>query len=160
MAKYDDIGGHWRTIGGRRVFIKDGQSLSSAMKESGKFNSSKQEQEKVKQNVTQEIKDYFKENDKDWNSDKEFKKYLFGKWGLDEKEINNIFKYFEDVYMTPIDTNYIEARGNWIEQKKELLETYERGYSEKYKRIRIKRMPSDTSGLRNFIVEGMLKNKV
>lgn len=36
MAK-DDIGGVWRTIGGRRVFIKDGQSMSEAMKESGKF---------------------------------------------------------------------------------------------------------------------------
>lgn len=33
-----DIGGVWRTIGGRRVFIKDGQDLASAMKESGKFN--------------------------------------------------------------------------------------------------------------------------
>ena len=29
--------GVWRTIGGRRVFIKDGQSLADAMKESGKF---------------------------------------------------------------------------------------------------------------------------
>lgn len=36
MAK-DDIGGVWRTIGGRKVFIKDGQDLASAMKESGKF---------------------------------------------------------------------------------------------------------------------------
>lgn len=32
-----DIGGIWRTIGGRRVFIKDGQDLATAMKESGKF---------------------------------------------------------------------------------------------------------------------------
>lgn len=38
--KYDDIGGVWRTIGGRRVFIKDGQDLASAMKESGKFKKS------------------------------------------------------------------------------------------------------------------------
>lgn len=36
MAK-DDIGGVWRTVGGRRIFIKDGQDLASAMKESGKF---------------------------------------------------------------------------------------------------------------------------
>lgn len=35
----DDIGGVWRTIGGRRVFIKDGQDLSTAMKESKKFKS-------------------------------------------------------------------------------------------------------------------------
>lgn len=33
----NDIGGVWRTIGGRRVFIKDGQSLGEAMKKSGKF---------------------------------------------------------------------------------------------------------------------------
>lgn len=33
----NDIGGVWRTIGGRRVFIKDGQDLASAMRESGKF---------------------------------------------------------------------------------------------------------------------------
>lgn len=33
----NDIGGVWRTVGGRRIFIKDGQDLASAMKESGKF---------------------------------------------------------------------------------------------------------------------------
>jgi len=30
-------GGVWRTVSGRRIFIKDGQDLTSAMKESGKF---------------------------------------------------------------------------------------------------------------------------
>ncbi len=29
--------GVWRTVGGRRIFIKDGQELGDAMKESGKF---------------------------------------------------------------------------------------------------------------------------
>lgn len=33
----EDIGGVWRTIGGRKVFIKTGQNLADAMKESGKF---------------------------------------------------------------------------------------------------------------------------
>ena len=33
----NDIGGVWRTVGGRRIFIKEGQDLASAMKESGKF---------------------------------------------------------------------------------------------------------------------------
>lgn len=33
--------GIWRTVGGRRVFIKNGQSLSEAMIESGKFSSRK-----------------------------------------------------------------------------------------------------------------------
>lgn len=34
----DEINGKWRTISGRRVFIKEGQSLHEAMIESGKFN--------------------------------------------------------------------------------------------------------------------------
>jgi len=39
MAK-DDIGGVWRTVSGRRIFIKEGQDLATAMKESGKFKGS------------------------------------------------------------------------------------------------------------------------
>ena len=35
----NDIGGIWRTVGGRRIFIKEGQDLATAMRESGKFNS-------------------------------------------------------------------------------------------------------------------------
>lgn len=31
--------GVWRTVGGRRIFIKNGQDLATAMKESGKFKS-------------------------------------------------------------------------------------------------------------------------
>lgn len=38
--------GVWRTIGGRRVFIKTGQSLSNAMKDSGKFKLQKLRSEK------------------------------------------------------------------------------------------------------------------
>lgn len=73
MGKYDDIGGVWRTIGGRRVFIKDGQSLSSAMIESGKFKNlrsnykkAKEEDEKAKQNKEWEekVKKLEKENAK------------------------------------------------------------------------------------------------
>ncbi len=36
MAK-DFENGIWRTVGGRRIFIRDGEDLSSAMKRSGKF---------------------------------------------------------------------------------------------------------------------------
>lgn len=35
--KFDDEDGVWRTIGGRRIFIKDGEDLATAMKKSGKF---------------------------------------------------------------------------------------------------------------------------
>ena len=43
--KFNDEDGIWRTIGGRRVFIRDGQSLSDAMKKSGKFKLSKKQKE-------------------------------------------------------------------------------------------------------------------
>ena len=33
----EDLGGVWRTVGGKKIFIKNGQSLSEAMIESGKF---------------------------------------------------------------------------------------------------------------------------
>lgn len=33
----DEIKGVWRTVSGRRIFIREGQSLTDAMRESGKF---------------------------------------------------------------------------------------------------------------------------
>lgn len=47
--------GVWRTIGGRRIFIKNGQDLSEAMKDSGKFESKKEE--KFTEEEIEEIKD-------------------------------------------------------------------------------------------------------
>ena len=38
-----DAGGVWRTVGGRRIFIKDGEDLKTAMKRSGKFKNLKPE---------------------------------------------------------------------------------------------------------------------
>lgn len=46
--------GVWRTVGGRRIFIKEGQDLSSAMKESGKFKN-KQIEDKKENNKKQII---------------------------------------------------------------------------------------------------------
>ena len=45
MVKYNSKDGVWRTIGGRRVFIKNGQDLASAMKESGKFGKKSDEEQ-------------------------------------------------------------------------------------------------------------------
>ena len=46
--------GVWRTVGGRRIFIKEGQDLASAMKESGKFeNKQSKINNKLYKNVVQ-----------------------------------------------------------------------------------------------------------
>lgn len=43
--KYDESDGIWRTVGGRRIFIRNDQTLSEAMKESGKFTRGETESE-------------------------------------------------------------------------------------------------------------------
>jgi len=74
MAKkeiFDDSDGVWRTIGGRRVFIKEGQSLSDAMKESGKFSRVARNQGLYKK-VEEENKNDKKANKDDINSESKF----------------------------------------------------------------------------------------
>lgn len=88
--KYDEEDGVWRTVGGRRIFIKNGQSLSEAMKASGKFKTHKQETyEKVKKGKEGLAKSY---------SDDELKREIdnYKKTGEDpdrqkelEKELSN-----------------------------------------------------------------------
>lgn len=58
----DDIGGVWRTVGGRRIFIKDGQDLTSAMKESGKFKNQKNEKMSTEDIKKEQFKIIEKEN--------------------------------------------------------------------------------------------------
>ncbi len=55
--KYDNEDGVWRTIGGRRIFIKNGQDLASAMKESGKFKSAKKfsKREELKKDIAHQV---------------------------------------------------------------------------------------------------------
>lgn len=51
----NDIGGVWRTVGGRRIFIKEGQDLASAMKESGKFSKKDVKNKKDYNNLSTEL---------------------------------------------------------------------------------------------------------
>lgn len=48
--------GVWRTIGGRRIFIKDGQDLASAMKESGKFSKKTKNENKNQYQLENKLK--------------------------------------------------------------------------------------------------------
>lgn len=61
MKKKDYENGIWRTIGGRRVFIRKGQDLSSAMKESGKFKT-KMNEKAVKGVREEDLKDQYIES--------------------------------------------------------------------------------------------------
>lgn len=62
----DDIGGVWRTVGGRRIFIKDGQDIASAMKESGKFSKNKKSfNEDIKRELDESVIEYYKKFHKD-----------------------------------------------------------------------------------------------
>ena len=49
-----DAGGVWRTVGGRRIFIKDGQDLEDAMRESGKFENNNKKFDELKEKFKDE----------------------------------------------------------------------------------------------------------
>lgn len=71
--KKEDLGGVWRTVGGRRIFIKDGQDLYEAMNDSGKFTNLKKtnSQRKAKERTTSQVdKEYelYKKAREDENS--------------------------------------------------------------------------------------------
>ena len=90
MSK-SDIGGVWRTIGGRRVFIKDGQDLATAMKESGKFK--KKDTDEKEKNGIKEISyvgqdnKVHKMNSYDYPKDRDaYHKHLTDKYGTYKEE--------------------------------------------------------------------------
>ena len=104
--KYNDVGGVWRTIGGRRVFIKDGQSLSDAMKESGKFKLSKKQKEageKLNKNAENGIREDFKQvlsGKQIYDGDpKELAKELSDEWGIDLKRTEEILNEETEKYL-------------------------------------------------------------
>lgn len=126
MAKEEN--GVWRTVGGRRIFIKEGQDLATAMKESGKFNnnnnnnkkerfknlneyeknklysklsqSEKEEYDKLKK----EIKEAYKNNDNVLaNKLKEKRQGLLINKMEDVEEVKNVKK--EDTNETKKDNN-------------------------------------------------------
>ena len=99
MAKeyYDDDEIIWRTIGGRRIPIRKGQSLSEAMKESGKFKKKDKEQESKKPKVSErDAKDLIKQLN-DEGSD-----FTFGDVKIEDGKIKTtvgVFMPYEDGYV-------------------------------------------------------------
>lgn len=96
MARYyDDKDIIWRTIGGRRIPIRAGQSLSQAMKESGKFN------KKSKKEVGEETK-------------------KFEESKVENEYINKVSNAKNDKELAEADKYYKDNTGkNWDDGKKE-----------------------------------------
>lgn len=96
----DDMGGVWRTIGGRRVFIKNGQSLSDAMKESGKFRNLKLKDNynietsekfdaKIDKKIGQEVMEYTSQLYKEYADILPERKIVWGTFVTDKNVIAN-----------------------------------------------------------------------
>lgn len=95
--------GVWRTIGGRRVFIKEGQDLASAMKESGKFKSASKGTAKKEMTKEEKVFEDFKNSD---GSKENFEKALNK---ISEMEYNNEINPDEyKNYISKIQKEYVE----------------------------------------------------
>ena len=100
MANFDDGDGVWRTIEGRRVFIREGQSLGDAMKASGKFKNLKSKGGKVqskKELFKERLKDITAKKDDKSQLDKTEKEYIKKvNNAKNEKELSEADKYYKD----------------------------------------------------------------
>ena len=89
--------GVWRTVGGRRIFIKEGQDLASAMKESKKFKTYKEEIKKLQETVDK----YGSSSQKVYDAIEE-KKKIFSKIFKNKEEEETYFaikKILDDEYI-------------------------------------------------------------
>ena len=93
-----DLSGVWRTVGGRRIFIKDGEDLATAMKNSGKF----------KEKETIKLQEYAKKED-ELNSKLD---------GLEYDELNEIFNKTTDPDMRGIIMNKMQEKTKSTKKKK------------------------------------------
>ena len=128
MEIFNENEGVWRTIGGRRVFIRTGQRLSDAMRESGKF---KTKSGKVKK------EDSSKEIKKD-NVDKEeyelFKKAMENPDSIDPMTENSIdWEALEKKYKGRYEK---ENKKDYHKIEKQLLDDYTKVETEDLKTYR------------------------
>ena len=118
--------GVWRTISGRRVFIREGQSISNAMKASGKF--------KGKLSQTKSLKK--KNNFDKKESDRIYEKYKA--WGKNPKDWENFAptkeegKYAYRRWWNAKSQELIKEKGKFVDPVKDLEEKqFSNGRTEK-----------------------------
>lgn len=123
--------GKWRTVGGRRIFIEDGQSLEDAMKASGKFdgigNNKKDGLNAMSKNeITSKIFSKYPdidEEDEDYlnslSKDELIKEVKDRGWKLDDK--NTPKDMDEGDIRSEINSNRIKMKDATGEEKRELI---------------------------------------
>lgn len=116
----NDIGGVWRTIGGRRVFIKEGQSLASAMKASGKFNNKKDiehQQRKINNDISRNMfnKKEQAEKEKEYDAYEELKKTEKANEPI-EKRLEKQNRYTESESIKEVKDKYMPERTKAVSQ--------------------------------------------
>lgn len=125
----DDIGGVWRTIGGRRVFIKDGEDLETAMKKSGKFN--KKGNELSDKNITEIYNEY--KNIIQEYSDKSDPYFLSDKKS-DQKKFDEIMKERDSTVEKFIKEKFSATNDKEMEK-----------YKDMFQRAKVEGMPIEAS---------------
>ena len=153
MVKFDDADGVWRTVGGRRIFIKNGQDLASAMKESGKFNKGKKTNIKIKQGdpIEEMAKDRIKEKENTLNNDKILldgmkKRGLEEINGTTQKDLENRIKKNEEYLKQAKEQEKDFTKEAEKEDKKIHKEPNERTIREELKDIEKERENKDLRG--------------
>lgn len=128
----------WRTVGGKRIFIKDGQDLATAMKESGKF-LNKYERMSIEQ--LEEAKYNIEVNIVDSETTKEKQKY--------REELNKI----EDALYDKLEKKWDEdlKKGNEKEELGNIVEKMKEADFEKKVLSKIKTEDEEKEEIRNQI---------
>ena len=131
--------GVWRTVGGRRIFIKEGQDLASAMKESGKFgNVKKNDKDKiVEENLYKQI------------FEDETIKYEFEMYSAEQIRKSNVFdRNIDDVINKVAFDNDYEIT---IDKVKEIKDSFYKEYDKRRNQYLTKSNYSEIETLKNDI---------
>lgn len=137
-----DIGGVWRTVGGRRIFIKDGENLETAMKKSGKFKKiEKKDKDGNKQQEKVELEPKWCEVSEEFEP--ETRNRIINQINELNQKYNEAFEQDGKLIIKPADLNdnefaYIQDNGTMIVNKnlfnnpKILSEKYQKSISDNW----------------------------
>ncbi len=127
--KYDDEDGVWRTVGGRRIFIRNGQALSDAMKESGKFKNKKTGADIPSREEYKKAKIELKKQEDDEYA--LYKKARENEDSIDAMTENSTdWEALEERYKDRYETEQWDKESKKIKKEREKKELIEKGLSE------------------------------